>query len=94
MLRKIAVGFAGLLLVGGLVALALGAFPVAIFPLVAGALILLGTLYERIHYKPIVGDPPGSGWIKSEQRFVDEKTGRTVTVYVEPKTGERAYVSD
>lgn len=94
MLRKIVVGFAVLLLAGGLVAVAVGAFPAAIFPLVAGALILLGTLYERVHYKPIASSPPAPGWIKSEERFVDEKTGRTVTVYVEPKTGERAYVSD
>lgn len=94
MLRKVVVGFGALLFAAGAGALVAGAFPAAIFPLIAGALILLGTLYERISYKPIVGSPPGPGWVKSEERFVDEKTGRTVTVYVEPKTGERAYVSD
>ena len=38
--------------------------------------------------------PAGTGWVRTTERFVDDKTGKTVTVYVKPLTGERAYVAE
>ena len=62
--------------------------------LIAGGLLLIGTLYERVHYKKPVAHAPGPGWQRTSERFIDDETGRAITVWVEPKTGERAYVED
>jgi hypothetical protein len=37
-------------------------------------------------------DAPGAGWTKTAERFIDDETGESVTVWLEPKTGERRYV--
>jgi hypothetical protein len=47
-----------------------------------------------VAYKPLVAKAPGPGWQRTDERFVDDETGATVTVFVEPGTGERAYVRD
>ena len=31
---------------------------------------------------------------RGAERFVDEESGKTITVYVRPETGERRYVED
>ncbi len=38
--------------------------------------------------------PAGTGWKRTSERFIDDKSGRTITVYVKPFTGERAYVAE
>jgi hypothetical protein len=38
-------------------------------------------------------DPPGTGWVKTEERFIDPDTGKTVDVFYDPRSGERQYVS-
>jgi hypothetical protein len=62
--------------------------------LVAGSLLLVGTLYERVHYKKPVPRAPGPGWQPTRERFIDEETGKAITVWIEPSTGERVYVTD
>lgn len=94
MLRNalIAVGVVSMLC--GLIALATGLFPpFAIFGF-WGVLLLVGTVFERVIYKPIDPARPGPGWERTQERFVDDATGKAVTVYIEPKTGERAYVQE
>ena len=93
MLRKV-------LIVAGLAFLAAaawfwlhGASPGAIFVLVVwGALITLGTIYERSTYKPLAEEPPGSGWVETGERFTDPETGKLVSVFYRPTDGERKYV--
>lgn len=64
-----------------------GAWPM----LAMASIFLLGTLYERFHYR---GAPemPGEGWEPTAERFRDDETGALVTVWFNPRTGERRYV--
>jgi len=84
----------GAVLAAGALALAtLRCFPPA--ALLAGwALILLvGLLIERWRYKKLGAAPPGPGWQRTDERFVDPETEKLVTVYFNPATGERRYTA-
>jgi hypothetical protein len=59
-----------------------------------GAILFFGLAYERFRYKSVVAAVPGPGWVRTAERFVDDETGKTVTVYLQPDTGERTYVED
>jgi len=56
---------------------------------VFGALVLIGTFFER-HYR--ARRATGSGWQTTAERFVDPTSGKLVEVRYNPQTGERAYV--
>jgi hypothetical protein len=86
------VGAAAML--GGGAALVYGLFPPAFVILFWGALLAGGIVFERVVYKKIVAHSPGPGWVRTPERFVDETSGKPVTVFVEPATGERAYVEE
>jgi hypothetical protein len=96
MLRNAVTALGGLLILIGVICLAAepGAFPAWLWLMGAGTLVLLGTLYERVVYKPLETAVPGAGWVRTTERFVDDTSGRPVTVYIEPTTGERKYVED
>ena len=93
MLRSLLIGFAVLSLAGAAVALALGAVPSALMLGAWGVILLIGTLYERVHYKLVLDARP-KGAVRTDERFVDETTGKPVTVYIDPVTGERSYVQE
>ena len=65
--------------------------PAAWLMLAMASLFLLGTLTERFHYR---GAPqaPDEGWEPTAERFRDEETGARVSVWFNPRTGERRYV--
>lgn len=63
-------------------------------PLAWGAILAAAIAFERFRYKPLEHAAPGLGWEKTPERFIDEETGKPVTVYIEKKTGERRYVQD
>jgi len=88
----IAIGIAGFL--AGLVALAMHAFPPAAIFGFWGALVVIGTIYERYRYKPLEEGRPGGNWVETSERFIDDETGKAVTVYVDPASGERKYVTE
>jgi|HubBroStandDraft_5_1064220.scaffolds.fasta_scaffold849312_2 hypothetical protein len=94
MLRGAVLVIAAAVLAGGSVALVTGAFSPAFFLGLWGALIVIGTLYERVRYKPLLEQPPGPDWEKTPERFLDPETGKPVTVYVEPGSGARQYVQE
>jgi hypothetical protein len=56
-------------------------------------LLLVGLLIERWRYKRLTSSRPGPDWQVTDERFVDPETGKLVTVYFHPATGERRYVS-
>jgi hypothetical protein len=57
-------------------------------------LVLTGALlFERGRYNPNSPDRPGPDWIATDERFVDHESGKTVTVFYQPRTGERRYVT-
>jgi uncharacterized membrane protein HdeD (DUF308 family) len=95
MLRNIVLVLGGTLIAAGLVALIGGSFAPALIAMVWGAVIVFGILYERYAYKTFVDRAPtGKYWVKTTERFVDEKSGKTVTVHTNTVTGERAYVAE
>ena len=57
------------------------------------AVLLLAALFERWRYKPLAARPPGPDWQMTDERFVDPETGKLVTVYFHPATGERRYIA-
>ena len=88
MLRAILILIGLALLACGL--LAVRFYGVAGFPpLAAGALLLLGTLFEG-RYRPRVRSG-SDGWEPTGERFIDPGTGKLVDVVYNPKTGEREY---
>lgn len=95
MLRNFVLALGAALFLTGVMGLFASAFGPAIVLMVWGAILVFGILYERYRYKAIVEKAPeGKGWTRTAERFVDEKSGRTVTVFVKPLTGERAYVAE
>ena len=95
MLRNMVLALGGTMIAAGLLALIGGAYAPGVICLVWGAILVFGIVYERYAYKTVVDKvPAGTGWVRTPERFVDDKSGRTVTVYVKPFTGERAYVAE
>ena len=93
MLRNWVIAVGSAALACGFVALLAGippGFVVAFW----GAVVVLSIVYERFRYKPLEAASPGPGWTKTSERFIDDETGQSVTVWLDPKTGERKYVRD
>jgi hypothetical protein len=91
--RAVVGGLGLLAFVGaGLAAFDGAPLPVVLVPAFFGVLLLVGTLFERIHYKRLATGAPGRGWVETDERFVDPTTGRLVQVHFQPNTGQRTYV--
>ena len=58
-----------------------------------GLLMVGAILFERWRYKRVAGGRPGSEWVTTDERFVDPESGKLITVYYHPSTGERRYVA-
>jgi len=58
-----------------------------------GLLLIGAVLFERWRYKRLADNRPGPEWVATDERFVDPESGRLVTVYYRPSTGERRYVA-
>ena len=57
------------------------------------ALVLVWLLFRSGGYKRRPLDrPPGADWTFSGERFVDPSSSELIEVWLEPRTGERAYV--
>jgi hypothetical protein len=93
LLRGLLVGFGLVCAACALGALVVGAIAPAVALAIFGGLLLLGTLFERVRYKRLGPSIP-AGSVRTDERFVDDESGKTVTVYVDPATGERTYVTD
>jgi len=95
MLRNVVLTIGGVMLISAVMALIGGAYGAATFCAVWGAILVFAIIYERVAYKTIVDKAPaGAGWKRTAERFIDDKSGRAVTVWVKPFTGERAYVAE
>ena len=91
MLRKVVLAIALGVLIVSAVAVAAGRLG-AWVPVCWGAIIAASLLFERYRYKPLTNGAPGPGWEKTAERFIDNESGRPVSVYIEKTTGERQYV--
>lgn len=78
----------------GALCLVLGADSPGYMFLIWGAILFAAVVYERFRYKPVARGAPGPGWERTGERFVDAESGKTITVYVEPRSGERQYVEE
>jgi hypothetical protein len=63
------------------------------FLLVFAAIVLITALLEPI-YGRANGAPRGIGWRPTDERFIDPESGKLVTVWFDPASGERRYVSN
>jgi hypothetical protein len=63
------------------------------FVLMTG-LIILGTVFERFNYRGSAAPDAAGPWKPTNECFRDEESGRLVTVWFNPATGERRYVED
>ena len=92
--RTIGIAIGLLMMAGGLWALFYGgAVPAFVFAF-EGVVIVIGVAFERVTYKALEPRPLAAGWNRTPERFVDDASGRMVTVYVQPATGERKYVNE
>jgi hypothetical protein len=65
----------------------------AVWPtLIAATFVLAGIVFERRRYGASQAKPIGGGWRETSERFVDDASGRPVTVWYNDATGERRYV--
>jgi hypothetical protein len=60
---------------------------------VPGLVLLFALVVERWRYKPVTGHPAGADWVATNECFVDQESGKLVTVFYQPSTGERRYVA-
>ena len=81
-----------LLLAGGVIATTMGCplIPLIVF----GAVLVLAALFERYVYKPIRSDAPGPGLATHGGAVHRSALRAHVTVYFNPRTGERRYVGE
>ncbi len=61
--------------------------------LICGAVVIGAAILEPA-YGALVRRPAAPGWRATDEKFVDPETGRLVTVWFDPATGERLYVGD
>ena len=55
--------------------------------------VLIWFLFRKGGYKRRPLDaPPGPGWQRTDERFVDPRSGEPLEVWFHPDSGERAYV--
>jgi hypothetical protein len=90
-------GWRGLALIAGVVlaiaGIAVWASGGGFFLLIAAAVVIITALLEPI-YGRTVARPLGGNWRPTDEKFVDPETGELVTVWFDPATGERRYVSN
>jgi hypothetical protein len=88
----IAIGL--LVMAGGLWLLFIGGVAPALVFTLEGLVVVIGVVFERATYKAIEPKTPGAGWSRTPERFIDDASGKRVTVYVQTATGERKYVNE
>lgn len=93
MLRRFVLGAGIALLAAAAFALAAGLpWPLALWLAVLGLAATLGILVERRGDQPTADGHPGPDWVDTGERFLDPETGKAVSVFHHPKTGQRRYV--
>jgi hypothetical protein len=93
MLRKVLLAIGGILLAAALVVVVARGPGVAAGHLAFWGFVLLAALvFERGRYKPAAPGHPGPDWIATDERFVDPESGKEVTVFYHPSSGERRYI--
>ena len=96
------------IILGGLVAIAIGAWPGGVWAIVIGCTAIAAVVLERSRYRSgaserTAGEPgPGGGeptmpaapFRPTGEVFVDPTSGHRLRVYLDPATGERRYFAE
>jgi hypothetical protein len=80
----------GIIAIGGALLWGGGGGPIVF---IFGVLMMVTAALEPV-YGHANGKPNGAGWRATDERFVDPETGKLVTVWFAPGSGERRYVED
>jgi hypothetical protein len=106
---RVLVGVLGaLMIVGGVVGVAVGAWPGGLWAMTIGVVAILAAVLERNRYRSEAGERsadasgPGGGessmpvapFRPTDELFVDPTSGHRLRVYLDPTTGERRYFAD
>lgn len=93
-LRIFLVIYACLYLIGGIIlfqhAKGLGNFLLPGYLFINATIIIVGTLFEKKRYK--AKSLQKTGWKRTDERFIDQTSGKLMEVRYNAKTGERDYV--
>lgn len=92
MLRIVVIAVAAILTCVGIGLIACGVHTPGWQAFALGAIVLIGTLFERWRYRRIE-EPSNGQWQRTEEQFIDPSTGEPVEVMFDPRTGERRYVA-
>ena len=106
---RFVVGLLGaLMILGGFVGVAVGAWPGGLWAMLVGGLAIVAVVLERSRYRsdasersaatpgPGGGEPsaPVAPFRPTEEVFVDPTSGHRLRVYLNPATGERRYFAE
>ncbi|MBW4061045.1 hypothetical protein HJC99_00525 [Candidatus Saccharibacteria bacterium] len=92
LLRIIIIIYALAILVGAYFILRSHAgWPLAVYLVISGVVIIVGVVFERGRYKPKASG--GDGWEITGEKFMDATTGQWMVVRFNSRTGERDYVA-
>lgn len=106
---RVVVGVLGaLMIVGGIVAIAVGAWPAGLWGMVIGVLAIAAALLERTRYRSEAAEGaaeahgpggselsmPDTPFQPTDEVFVDTTSRQRLRVYLNPATGERRYYAE
>ena len=91
-MRTVVITVAAILTCVGVGLIACGVYAPGWQALVIGAIVLIGTLFERWRYRRIEKASNGH-WQRTDEQFIDPTSGEPVEVMFDPRTGERRYVA-
>ena len=106
---RVVVGVLGaLMIVGGIAAVAVGAWPGGLWAMLVGAVAIVAVALERARYQSEAAERsasetgPGGGeasmpvapFRPTDELFVDPTSGQRLRVYLNPATGERRYYAE
>ncbi len=60
---------------------------------ILGAVVIVSVLLEPV-YGRATNRPLGGAWRPTDEKFVDPESGKLLTVWFDPATGDRRYVED
>lgn len=92
MLRLAVLGLGVILFAAGVLGITFGGGAGTLGPLILGALLLIGTVFEP-HYKRNQTASAQEGFSPTGERFHDPTKGEFVEVWYNAATGERRYVT-
>jgi len=107
--RALVLGIGVVLVVGGLVALGVGAAASGLWATIVGIVLIVAAIIERSRYRSDeadrTADPPGPGggepagtrleprFAPTDEIFEDPTSGRQMRVWLDRASGERRYVA-